>query len=299
MYFYPPSTGEWAISSTYSGNSYSTSATVTSLSVQAPAILKIKPDGSTVLPTDDIQTWLNCADIYDKTSYTTLSDILNDSTTLSALIADNNAVDYLVRSTTWASGTCADSTAMSYIGLNNYASNKLTDNIDWLTAIVNSEYIDSVLNVKVPRMTSNNAPSGNCFASSYYGANYEPFRAFRNNFDGTGGSGNCWQSSNGSTTNQRIGYEFTSAQKIKAVAIGNTNYPTSSINTFRVEVEDNGSWTPLTDTLTNDTSVTTKNVFIVSNENSYAKWSIYALTNGGGTAVVSANTIQFYGRVDV
>lgn len=256
------------------------------------------PDGKTVTPTDDIQIWLNCANIWDKT-YTTLAEVLADTDTLSALIASENAVDYMVRSTTWAAsialvptmisntepsgivtvsgvynndgtytgykafdrndntfwlGTYADanawigyefedeitvraltcrstqngaktftirtsingtdwsdvsthtipndveetisitpttskywrlqcsakygdmcgfreiqfhsysitdnSTAMSYIGLNNYASNTLLANATWCEAICNSEYFESVLNVKVPAMTSNTTPSG-------------------------------------------------------------------------------------------------------------------------------------------
>lgn len=59
------------------------------------------PDGRTVTPTDDIQIWLNCANIWDK-AYTTLAEVLADTDTLSALIASENAVDYIVRSTTWA-----------------------------------------------------------------------------------------------------------------------------------------------------------------------------------------------------
>jgi hypothetical protein len=62
------------------------------------------PDGRTVTPTDDIQIWLHCANIWDKT-YTTLAEVLTDTDTLLALITSNNAVDYMVRSTTWASYT--------------------------------------------------------------------------------------------------------------------------------------------------------------------------------------------------
>jgi hypothetical protein len=61
---------------------------------------KVIPDGKTVEPTDDIQIWLHCADIWNKT-YTTLAEVLADADTLSALINSNNAVDYLVRSKKW------------------------------------------------------------------------------------------------------------------------------------------------------------------------------------------------------
>lgn len=61
----------------------------------------IIPDGRTVTPTDDIQTLLHCANIWDK-SYTTLAEVLADDDTLFLICISNNAIDYLVRSTTWA-----------------------------------------------------------------------------------------------------------------------------------------------------------------------------------------------------
>ena len=114
-----PNGGEWTISGIISGHTYSAS-------VDIPDSLELHstPEGSTVLPTDDIQTWLACAGITDK-SYTTLAEVLADSTTLLALMSNDNAVDYLVRSTTWASGITADSTAMTDIGANNYCANTL------------------------------------------------------------------------------------------------------------------------------------------------------------------------------
>ena len=448
--FYVHSAGTYTITATDGTHTKSDTVTITTDGQSESITLTYVPDGSTVLPTDDIQIWLNCADIYDKTTYTTLSDVLGDSTTLSALIADNNAVDYLVRSKSWASnkglvpnmtsnttpsgvasadseysssyaayksfdgdtstywspsngtttkwlqymfanavrlvkwsciwdtfslseiktstssitlqgsndgfvsdinnidtvntadmttnslsravsvntdyayfrisfakkannnttpsrvqfyaydgnGITEDSTAMSYIGLNNYASNTLLADSDWLTAICNSAYFESVLNVKVPTMTSNTTPSGTCFGSTTYTGSYEYWRAFRNVFDGTGGSGNCWQSANGSTSNQYIGYEFSSAVVIKAVSICNTSYANERVNTFKVEVEEEGSWTPITDTLTNGSSASATSNFGILNSSSHTKYRLYILTNGGGS-VISANTIQFYGRQDV
>ena len=131
------------------------------------------PDGKTVTPTDDISIWLACGGRSE--TYTTLSQVLSDVACLSSLINDNNAVDYLVRSTTWASDVCGDSSAMSYIGLNNYASNTLLADSTWCSAICNSAYFESVLNVKVPVMTDNTHPSGVCSASSN---NADAYRAF-------------------------------------------------------------------------------------------------------------------------
>lgn len=62
------------------------------------------PDGRTVTPTDDVQILLNCANIWDK-AYTTLTALFADTSTLQAVINSNNAIDYLVRSTTFASGS--------------------------------------------------------------------------------------------------------------------------------------------------------------------------------------------------
>lgn len=59
------------------------------------------PNGSTVTPTDDIQIWLACAEIRDK-SYTTLAEVLADTNTYQLLLANSNACDYMARSTTWA-----------------------------------------------------------------------------------------------------------------------------------------------------------------------------------------------------
>ncbi len=64
------------------------------------ATLSAIPDGKTVTPTDDIQIWLKCASISNK-PYTTLAEVLNDEAVLCTLMATDNAVDYLVRSTTW------------------------------------------------------------------------------------------------------------------------------------------------------------------------------------------------------
>lgn len=146
-----PNIGTWTVS----GGTQTRTVTVTEETV----ILATVPDGSTVTPTDDVQTLLNCANIWDK-SYSTVSALLADTTSLLAVISDNNAVDYLVRSTTFATDICADSTAMTYIGADNYCANTLLADSTWLSAICNSTYFENVLNVKVPTMTSNTTPSG-------------------------------------------------------------------------------------------------------------------------------------------
>lgn len=58
-------------------------------------------DGATVEPTDDITTWLKCANIEDP-SITTLADVLANRSLFETLIANSNACNYMARSTTWA-----------------------------------------------------------------------------------------------------------------------------------------------------------------------------------------------------
>lgn len=57
-------------------------------------------NGATVEPTDDITTWLKCANIEDP-SITTLADVLANRSLFETLIANSNACNYMARSTTW------------------------------------------------------------------------------------------------------------------------------------------------------------------------------------------------------
>lgn len=440
--FYVHSAGTYTITATDGTHTKSDTVTITTDGQSESVTLTYVPDGSTVLPTDDIQIWLNCADIYDKTSYTTLSDILNDSTTLSALIADNNAVDYMVRSKSWASnkglvpqmtsnttpsgvasannyygsgyeaykafdgnsstrwsstvsgassgylryqfpsavcvkkayvyngasqintlqveasnngtdwtqisevittqggdeeiyipctnnsdfiyyqiaytqasglgatfyevqfypqsydgvGITEDSTAMSYIGLNNYCANTLLADSDWLNAICNSAYFESVLNVKVPTMTSDTTPSGVCSASSYLDSRYAPYMAF------SGSTTAGWMGSDAEgrfDTGTYIQYQFPSTVEVRK---GTIQLIGSDSNGLTMELlASNDGFVNDTHTLVSNiafASTSSRSVnFTVNNTGAY---SYYRLRS---TSVNSASgdgmIVQFYGRVDV
>ena len=404
------------------------------------------PDGRTVTPTDDIQIWLNCADIWDKT-YTTLAEVLADTTTLAALIASSNAVDYMVRSTTWAvaqalvptmtsattpSGTvlcstpqnaewdgwCAfnaeqlgfisygatkstsanqakflgydfetpeaigrielyndstatanpsgtlslqwsddnstwetidsvsyngagtysynisesnahrywrvytldgsnknaqnylllaimraqfysaasitnNSTAMSYIGLNNYCANTLLADSTWCNAICNSEYSESVLNVKVPTMTSNTTPSGEAFAISVYNnrSDLQPWKVF----DNSGSS--KWSSGAGDVVGAYVGYKFTSSVKIVIATVtipdpGNPN----NIKKFKIQGYDGERWNDVSDVFTVVTSVSN---YLLTNITSNERYRIYVTEAVSGSGNINLAEVQFYGREDV
>ena len=281
-----PNGGDWTVSGTISGSTYTAS-------IDIPDSLELLPipEGSTVLPTDDIQTWLACSNIFDK-SYTTLNEVLADSTTLLALMSNNNAVDYLVRSTTWASGVTANSTAMTDIGANNYCANTLLADSTWLNAICDSTYFESVLNVKVPTMTSNTTPSGQCFGS------YTPASGFTyyKSFDGDDSTLSNPQ------TNQALGYKFTQSVKVKRVYFKNyTN--TNAVKTFKIQGSNDGStWTDVTDVITSTSQgASGSSSYNFINNVSYEYYRIYVVTTTNASPNDYANmvTLQFYGRVDV
>ena len=97
LVFYVNAIGTWVIAN----GDFSVNAIVSAVGDMVSVELQSVPQGSTVTPTDDIQTWLKCANIKDK-SYTTLAEVLADRSTFETLIADSNACDYMARSTTWA-----------------------------------------------------------------------------------------------------------------------------------------------------------------------------------------------------
>lgn len=276
------------------GGTWTISSGTASTSVVIPDSIELHdiPNGSTITPTDDIQIWLHCANIWDK-SYTTITQVLNDASTLQTLIASNNAVDYMVRSTTWATDVCADSTAMSLIGLNDYCADTLLANSTWLNAICNSTYFESVLNVKVPTMTSNTTPSGQTSASPLYSGS-SAYRSF--------GVSTTEATLLGANTGY-IQYMFETPVKIYKVTIKeNGNQSQQSLASFPKNVEykvsDDGTnfTTKATDTYTNVTSGK-QYTTLISNSGSHKYYRMTVLSNNGqGNYTQCGRPLQFYGR---
>lgn len=279
-----PDYGQWDV---YDGTAATIYESVEVDTVKEYTVDLTTPEGSTVLPTDDVQIWLACAGITDK-AYTTISQVLADSTTLSALIASNNAVDYMARSTTWASAVCADSTAMSYIGLNNYCANTLLADAEWCEAINNSAYKESVLNVKVPTMTNDTTPSGQVFYSSQ-GNSDRAYMAF------DGSNATQWTAQ---APPQYIGYDFGRSVRIHGLYLrARNNTPTYMPTEFKLQgSSDNSTWNDV-ESYTN--SVSSGDVyFINTNDDTYRYWRLYATSSSGGGGV-ALSRLQFYGREDV
>lgn len=290
------STGTYTITATDGTHTKSDTVTITTDGQSESVTLTYVPDGSTVLPTDDIQIWLNCADIYDKTTYTTLSDVLSDSTTLSALIADNNAVDYMVRSTTWASGICADSTAMTYIGLNNYCANTLLADSDWLNAICNSTYFESVLNVKVPQMTDNTHPSGIASDSDNSSSAYKGLGVYAEDPNYVNLENN---------QNAKVMYEFPSTVTIYKIYmhLRNGSSLSRSFNYKASGSTDGLTWNDMFSGIAwNDSgNGDTTNTVIATNPITAKHFAgdCYVGTKDGSNKYSVRMKVQFYGRIDV
>lgn len=284
MYFYPNIAGNWVISGTVSGTSYSKTANVTSLSTSVSVSLETVPDGKTTTPTDDIEKWLQCGQITGK-SYTTLSQVLADAETYERLLSDSNACDYMKRSTTWASTICADADAMMRLGKYDYACDALLANSTWASAIANSTYFEYVLDVSVPVMTSNTTPSGECIS---YGANpsYPNYYAFDGN-DST-----YWVGNTPITTGAWIGYVFPTSVNVRVIK------HLSSVGvevTAQVEYSDDGTTYESTNVQYNISGSTGEKIVNIPNCGSHRYWrtNVVSAPSANGFATKS---LQFYGR---
>lgn len=103
--------------------------------------------------------------------------------------------------------------AMYFIGQNNYASDTLLDDSDWLDAICNSQYMEYILNTKVPTMTNYTVPYGTVIEGGHYNAFYgwHPFMSGAKDRTAAAES-TAWYSN--ITGGQWVGYNFSKDVKI-------------------------------------------------------------------------------------
>lgn len=280
MTLYVPNIGTWTISGSDGVNPpYTVEVEITSLSDVVDVDLSTVPDGSTVTPTDDIQTLLKCANIRNKTSYTTLDDVLNDDETLQKVICSNNAIDYLVRSKTFATA------------------------VDGLVPQLSS----ATPNVTV---SSNYTSQAISYPYKVFDQDWDETSLYP--------VGNCWLAPTGST-NQWIAYEFDTATTVRAFKIragvqatgaGATGVYTSTYNSsgykeiglhiIKVQYSDTGSssdWIDVDDgtqfTIFNDQPFT----FSFGDNGSHKFWRIMVLSSVGSIEGVA--NLQWYGTVGI
>ena len=294
---YPMHDGLWKYYATSDESGYQEGTITLEKWGNYPVELADAPDGATVTPTDDVQTWLNCANIWDKTDLTTINDVITDTTTLNILISNNNASDYLARSTTWVSDVCNNESAMIYIGLNDYCAWSLLDNDTWNEAICYSPYFEKVLNVHLDTLDSS---STEATAESYYSDDFSPYKAF------DGNESTYWFSKSYSSPKDSIWLQYKSNKLAnvimkKAILYGSSvgSYvPPPNIVLYR---NDN---IPLCDAFKiSDKAGSKKKTIIVFNNDKVGKSDTYKLittcTMDSGDKLyfgASISELQFYGR---
>lgn len=277
----------YTLSVTYGGNTYTSTVNVTSETTYNVSINTL-PDGATVTPTDDITTWLACAGITDL-AYTTLNEVLADSETYNALLGDSNACAYMKRSTTWSTDICASQYAMNLLGQYDTACDALLSDSTWASAIANSTYFESVLNVKVPVMTSNTTPEGEVVYSTDLGGTYAIYKAFDGNTSTAGNVANA--------DNCYFGYHFTSPVRVIKAVITGVDVNQSTGATWQVKGGNDGTtWSDalFTKNVVNGTNET----FVFGNTTAYSYYIIYQPSKSGTNTGIGASELQFYGRTN-
>ena len=283
------SAGTYTLTVTYDGTDYTTSVTITT-DGQSESVFCPDPADA---PVEDIDLWLMYGGVSG--TYSTLADILADSTALASLMASQWAVDYLVRCTSWSTDVCASSDAMSIIGLKNYCSNLLISDPTWLSAINNSTYSESVLNAKIPPMTNNTTPSGECYGTST-GSGHDYWYAC------DGNNSTWWWAHEGAGggVNQRVGYKFPQKVKASKVKIRSTNYGISypRLKNYKIQGSDDGVNFVDIQSGTYPNYETDQIVNIPLSD--YQYFAIFGIDNYGGQSYSTAvSEFQVWGRVDV
>lgn len=296
LVFYPPTTGTWTISGTISGKTYSVNAEVVDLSTPVSVILQTIPEGTTVLPTDDIQTWLKCANITDK-SYTTLTEVLADKETFETLLADSNACDYMARSTTWADDICSDEKSMLSLGKYTYCRNVLLEDATWESEIVGSTYFKVALDPLIPTMTGMTTPYGRLWTTySDVWSNSYLWWIFNHNEMGGDDAASGLQ-----TTDSWIAFEFSEPVKIEKFYLMNETNTSVYPGTFSIDASNDGgqTWETLgTYTNSGQGQAGSKTYYDVNSDDFYTNVRYHNLTTGTGAVEGhgwSAQEMQFYG----
>jgi len=104
-------------------------------------LLDYVPDGKTALPVGDVILLQRCASCYSTFAFTTLDDILGDTTCVAAICASNNAIDYIIRSfNAFSAKMFANSYFRAGIKANTYANYAMAIDITWASYINNLAY---------------------------------------------------------------------------------------------------------------------------------------------------------------
>ena len=289
-----PNSGDWTISATVSGTTYSSDP------------ISVDLDYSTVLEYGfSWKRWVDTAQYLDSTDYSTLSDLLADEEAVRELCLEHACVDYLCNGAT----VTADLATV----INNDLFAKWVNNSDYALDFLHAneiiaDYMDEAdkygygewviiddtttpptwgAKGNVPIMTSNSAPYGAVSVSNYY-SSYYGYCAF------DGNPSTLWSTNNGASSNY-IQYKSTNPICVRMLSLLTAH--TQRASTFTLKGSNDDFASDSHDIVVINSSEITDNVpfsKMFENDNYYLYHRLvinYAENNG-----VSIIEFQFYGR---
>jgi len=170
----------------------------------------------------------------------------------------------------------ADATTLAHVIDNANATDYLVRSKTW----INNE-------TKVPTMTSDTTPSGECFGDTVYASGYSYWKVFDRD------ESSMWSSQNAAFPHY-VGYDFGTGTIITSVAItsfGNAN--ACRAKNFKIQGYDGSSWDDLyTGIMANSSS---KQYFPFSNTTAYSKYRLY-VTDSYDTSsnICSIKELEFF-----
>lgn len=248
------------------------------------------PDGETITPVDDVAILLKCAGIKDK-SYTTMDELLADEQAMGDITMSENAMKYLARSTGFADAVCANEAFMTLLGASPYVDATVLNSDIWVKYICNSAYFESVLCDKVPTMTSNTEPYGECFCDSVFQNSAEtlPYHAFADDNYG-------WIGSN--INGGYVGYKFVKPINVRRVHVLPTFYNSSRAKDIKIEGSNDGKiWNVLFEGSYENKRYSSAIIHILpNNHNYYLYYRLNIVSTFNDLPAITS--LQFYGRTN-
>lgn len=189
--------------------------------------------------------------------------------------------------------------AMRILGKYDYACEALLSVPVWAEAIANSEYYEYVLNTKVPTMTSNTTPSGECISSGMDGS-YPEWKSFDGN-----NSTASYPSSRTTKDTYYLGYVFPSPIIVNKCKIYGSFSASYYADVAVYGGNDLSSLTKLSDVTRITTTTGTDHYLEFSNGNAYTYYVIKVENTNAPYIHLKNNYalniagLQFYGRTPI
>lgn len=148
----------------------------------------------------------------------------------------------------------------------------------------------------IPRLTSNTGSNGSTIYSSQYSAsNYPAYYTASTSRNISG-----WLPSGSGTTNNYIGYTFTSAVTIQFGTIGLLRYDNTSNCNIKLQASNDGTnFVDLSDNISITSDEHETLIPVTKNKGSYTSYRFFSdsgLTGGGGNAYIGVRKMQLYGQ---